>query len=448
MPEKNEKILLTIESLDSELRGVAHPGGLTVFVPGALPGEEVEALIVKKEKRCAFAKVLRIVKESGERVPPACPYYAQCGACCGLHMTYQSTLQAKQDNVAQVMRRIGGIECPVRPVIGMENPDHYRNKTAMPVAMADGRACCGYFAPRSHRLVRVDDCLMSRKESMILNRVVLDWMGDYAIPPYDEQTKSGLIRHILTRVSQRGESMLCLCAASNEIPHTKELCERAFAQVQGLVSVCLTVNAKGDNVILGNSYTVLRGQKRLSDRLCGLDFDLSPLSFFQINPVQTERLYALALEFAGLQGREQVFDLYCGAGTISLMLARHCAHVTGIEIVPQAIADAKENARKNGIENADFYAGAAEKILPEMIKEGQRADVIVLDPPRKGAEIQVLQAILTAAPERIVYVSCDPATLARDLKILSDGYRVCALQPVDMFCRTAHVETVALLCKK
>ena len=445
MLKKNQIFRGTGERLDGQMNGITHADGITVFVPGLLPGETADIRIVKAEKRYAFGRVETLLTESPERRTPPCPCYAKCGGCAGMHMSYEETLRAKQQAVRDVLRRIGGIEAEVPLPLGMEDPYHYRNKTAMPVAMVDDKPRAGYYRPRSHDLTPVDSCLLAMPPADEIVKTVLSWMNEYRIPAYDEADKTGLIRHIITRTNRKGQSMVTLASAEPPIPRQDELCSQLMT-VPGVVSVCLTVNARGDNVILGDSYTVLAGVPRLEDTLCGLSYQLSPLSFFQVNPVQTELLYQTAIRFAALKPTDRVADVYCGAGTISLLAAQQAGHVTGIEIVPQAIEDAKENACRNGITNAVFLCGAAEQVLPALVKDGLRPDVILLDPPRKGADPAVLTAIAEAAPDRIVYVSCDPATLARDLKQLTaSGYRLNAVQPVDMFCWTGHVETVCCL---
>ena len=435
------------ERLDGQMNGIAHIDGQTVFVPGLLPEETVEVRIVKAEKRYAFGRVERLLTESPERRTPSCPCYAKCGGCSGMHMSYELTLRAKQQAVQDVLRRIGGIDINVPLPLGMDDPYHYRNKTAMPVAVKDGLPQAGYYRPRSHDLTPVDSCPLAMSPADEAVRAVLSWMRAFNVPAYDEAAKAGLIRHIIIRTNRQGQSMVTIAAAQAAIPHTKELCA-ALMSVPGVVSVCQTVNARGDNVILGDSYQVLAGESRLTDTLCGLSYRLSPLSFFQINPIQTERLYETAIRFAQLNPADHAADVYCGAGTISLLAAQKAGHVTGIEIVPQAIEDARENAQRNGIQNADFICGAAETVLPELVRNGLKPDVILLDPPRKGADQAVLDAIIAASPSRIVYVSCDPATLARDLRSLTAyGYHVDQIQPVDMFCWTGHIETVVRLSR-
>ena len=517
MLRKNDEITVEIERFGGEM-GIAHLSGMTLFVEGALPGETVAARAQKVEKTHAFLKTLRVLTPSPDRVTPPCPYYEKCGGCVCQHMTYAASLEMKRERVRDALTRIGGLNVDVRPVIGMDDPWRYRNKTTLPVGGEKGAPQIGFFAPRSHRIINVDGCLIAKPESDQIAVLLRRWMEKFQIEPYHEETRRGLIRHVMSRVSRAGRVMAVVVATSGVLPHERELIAMLRAGVPGLCSLYLNVNRRGDNVILGAENRLLYGEERLEDTLCGLRFALSPQSFFQVNPVQTEKLYQTALDFAGLTGRELAVDLYCGAGTISLLLAKRARHVIGIEVVPQAIRDAEENARVNGVSNVEFHAAAAEDLLPRLVGQGQsgyplqpvdslpprmeaqnlsvcprpqdgdltpsmksqppsgcshpqdgslplrtevqnfpaktsdtaslglRPDVIVLDPPRKGCDEAVLRAIITASPRRIIYVSCDPATLARDAKILSaHGYSPDACQPVDMFCWTGHVETVCLL---
>lgn len=442
---KNARLGLTVESFGAEGEGVCRHEGMAVFVPRALPGERIIAQITRVEKRYAFARAMEILSASPDRVTPACPYARQCGGCTCQHMAYGAQLAFKRSQAEGCMRHIAGLSVPVQPVLGMQEPWHYRNKIAVPVSGTAENPLLGYYAPRSHRVVDVQRCLIAREEGNQVIAAVRRWMCEWQIAPYDEATHKGIVRHVMMRASRAGEVMAVLVINARTLPREQELIACLREGVPGLVSVCMSVNMRPDNVILGDSYRVLWGQERLRDTLCGNAFLLSPLSFFQVNPEQTERLYRTALDFAQLRGDETVADVYCGAGTITLMLARHAARVIGIEIVPDAIRDAKENARLNGVENAQFYCGAAEDVLPELVRQGLRPDVIVLDPPRKGADEAVLRAIAVAQPARVVYISCNPATQARDAKILcAMGYAAQRCQPVDMFCQTAGVENVML----
>ena len=445
MLRKNDEITVTVERFGGEM-GIAHLDGMTLFVQGALPGETVIARAQKVEKTHAFLKTLRVLTPSENRAAPPCPYYEKCGGCVCQHMIYEASLSMKRERVRDALSRIGGITVDVAPIIGMDDPWRYRNKTALPVGGEKGVPQIGFYAPRSHRIIDIDGCLIAKQESDEVSAILRRWMEKFEVEPYREETRTGLIRHVMSRVSRSGQVMAVVVAAAAALPHERELAAMLRAGVPGLCSLYLNINRRGDNVILGPESRLLYGEERLQDTLCGLQYALSPQSFFQVNPVQTEKLYQTAVDFAGLTGSELVADLYCGAGTISLLLARHARKVVGIEIVPQAIRDAEENARVNGVSNAEFHAAAAEDLLPQMVAQGLRPDVIVLDPPRKGCEEPVLRAIAQAAPRRVVYVSCDPATLARDAKILcANGYKADACQPVDMFCWSGHIETVISL---
>ena len=447
MLKKNDELTVSIERFGGEM-GIAHQEGMTLFVEGALPGETVRARAQRVEKTHAFLKTLAVLSPAPGRAVPPCPYYEKCGGCVCQHMAYPLSLEMKRARVQDALSRLGELDIVVPPVMGMENPWHYRNKTALPVAGQKGAPQIGFFAPRSHRIINIDQCLIAKEESNAVLKILRLWMQKFAIPPYDEASRQGLIRHCVSRVSRAGQVMAVIVATRDTLPHERELTAMLLAGVPGLGSLYLNVNKRGDNVILGPENRLLYGAPRLEDTLCGLHFSLSPLSFFQINPVQTEKLYHLAFDFAALTGQETVADLYCGAGTISLMLAKAAKQVIGIEIVPQAIEDARENARANGVENVSFHAAAAEALLPQLVAQGLRPDVVVLDPPRKGCEEPVLSAIAQAAPQRVVYVSCDPATQARDAKILcAYGYLPTRCQSVDMFCQTGHVENVLLFEK-
>lgn len=448
MIKKNDEIEVAVERFGGEM-GIAHLQGMTLFVQGALPGEKVIARAQKVEKTHAFLKTLQVLAPSPDRVSPPCPYYGRCGGCVCQHMTYAASLEMKREKIRDALSRIGGIDISVPPVIGMDDPWRYRNKTTLPVGGEKGKPQIGFFAPRSHRIVDVAGCLIAKKESDETAAILRRWMEKFGVEPYDEATRKGLIRHVMSRVSRAGKTMAVVVATGCPLPHEHELVAMLRQGIPGLSSVYLNVNRRGDNVILGTENHLLYGEERLQDTLCGMTYALSPLSFFQINPAQTEKLYQTAVDFAGLTGSELAADLYCGAGTISLLLARRAKRVIGIEIVPDAIRDAAVNARRNGVENAEFHAAAAEDLLPRLVQGGLRPDVIVLDPPRKGCEEKVLAAICEAAPQRVVYVSCDPATLARDVKFLcANGYRADRCQGVDMFCWTGHVETVVLLSRQ
>ena len=448
MMRKNDILTLTCETLGADMEGVCRHEGMAVFVPGMLPGETARVRIVKDQKRYAFGRLEGKPESPAEfRREPDCPVYPRCGGCSCRHMSYEATLAAKQKQVADCFQRIGKLDVNVPPVLGMEEPSAYRNKTALPVGGTAEDPCVGFFAPRSHDIIRIDHCANAMPPADDVCRAVLTWMKANRVAPYQEETHAGLIRHIVTRVNRQHQALVTLAVNGTSIPKAEELWKAL--QPLGVIGLVLNENRDKTNVILGRKFRTLFGESTLKDVLCGLEFDLSPAAFFQVNPVQTEVLYRTALDFAGLRPDDRLCDVYCGAGTISLMMARHCREVLGIEIVPQAIDNAKQNAQRNGIVNADFRCGAAEEVLPALVDEGLRPDVIVIDPPRKGVEPAVIDAIAKAGPRTVVYVSCNVATQARDAALLCEhGYHLDRVQPVDMFCWTSGVECVARFTKE
>ena len=445
---KNDILDLRAETLGAEMEGVCRFEGMAVFVPGLLPGEEASVRIVRTEKRYAFGKA-----ESSPRVPsadrrePDCPVYARCGGCSGRHMSYEATLQAKRQHVQDCFERIGHLTVSVPSVLGMENPRAYRNKTALPAGGSVSDPQLGFFAPRSHRLIPAVHCPNAMAPTGKIAEAVLLWMRQFKIPPYDEAAGQGLLRHLVLRINRRQEAMATLVLNGSSLPHAGELITALSSA--GVVSLYTNENQRRTNVIFGSRFRLIYGMETLTDTLCGLRFDLSPASFFQVNPIQTETLYAKALEFADLHESDTLCDVYCGAGTITLTMARRCRRATGIEIVPSAVENARQNASRNGITNAVFHEGKAEDLLPRMVREGLRPSVIVVDPPRKGLEPSVIEAIAEAAPDRLIYISCNPATQARDAALLHErNFRIQKIQPVDMFPFTSHVETVVLLSRK
>ena len=450
MLERNAIFEMTCESFGQDAQGVCRHEGIAVFVPGLLPGERALVRIVKPEKRYAFGRVEQLLEKSANRAEPFCPVYKRCGGCSCQHMTYETSLRFKQDQVQELLHRVGGLSIDVPPVLGMDEPFAYRKKGAYPVAQVKGEPACGFFAPRSHDLIALPEqgCRIQGEDSRDATRAVLAWMKRSGARAYDEATGKGLVRHIMTRCTTDHKLMVVLVVTTDRIPAQSLLIDLLKDAVLGLVSVCLSINNRRTNVILGTDIRVLWGEGVMEDTLHGLRFSVSPLSFFQVNPVQTEKLYGLALDYAQLTGEETVVDAYCGAGTISLMLAQKARRVIGIEIVPEAIQNAKDNALRNGVANAEFLVGATETLLPRMVADGLRPNAIVIDPPRKGCEPEVLEAIIKAQPERVVYVSCGAPTLARDAKLLTEGgYRAEKVQCVDMFCWTGAVETVMLFVK-
>lgn len=445
--KKNDVLEATCHSLGSNMEGVCHVDGMALFVPGMLPGEMGQVRVVKVQPRHAFGRLVQLSSSpSPHRRESDCPVYPRCGGCSGRHMAYDLTLAAKRDHVANCFARIGRITVDVPPVIGMDHPFAYRNKMALPVGGTADAPEIGFYAPRSHQLIHAPHCLNAMSPCGQVADALLQWMKAYRIPPYQEETHRGLIRHLVVRVNRQGSAMVTLVINGDVLPHGDALVETL--RPLGVISLYISINREKTNVIFGRVFRKVWGIDTLQDTLCGLTFALSPPSFFQVNPIQTEKLYGIALDFADLRPTDHVVDLYCGAGTISLLLAKHCAHVTGIEIVPEAIENAKENAGCNGITNADFLAGDATVLLPELAAGGLRPRVMVADPPRKGMDAAVIRTIAHAAPERLVYVSCDAATQARDAALLQEaGYRLEQVQPVDMFCWTSGVENVAVFTR-
>ena len=446
--EKNDDIELTITALSSEGQGIGRIDGYTVFVPYALAGEKVRAHVIKVTSGYAVAKLTEILEKSAERTENTCLVYPRCGGCTLRHLAYSAQLEAKTTQVRDALARLGKFENPVvLPCIGMDNPERYRNKGSFPMGYDDKfNVVPGFFAQRSHRIVPIADCAIQSSEVMAVTSAVAEWANMYSIPTYDETTRKGLLRHAMARTSAEG--VLALVVTSGKLPHSDALVELLRQKIPNLTGVVHNVNSKDTNVILGDKFITLWGSDRLNTKIAGHSFNASMASFLQVNPVQTEVLYSKALEFLALEGGEQVADVYCGIGTITLMLAEHAAHVTGIECVPAAIVDAKANAKNNGISNVDFICDTAESALPVLVSEGMKLDAAVIDPPRKGCERPALDALADSGVDRIVYVSCNPATMARDCRILADrGYKLIKAQPVDMFPHTHHVETVALLVK-
>lgn len=448
--EKNKTYEIKIAALGSNGEGIGRIEGYTVFVEGALPPETCLVLIVKTRKHFGYGKLLEILSPSPDRREPCCPVAKQCGGCQLQHLSYAAQLAYKTKEVQDDLERIGGItDVTVRPAIGMEEPWRYRNKAQFPVGQGKDGCAIGFYAKRSHRIVDTKQCFLQNERNDAIVALVRDFLNEFQIPLYDEETHTGLVRHILTRIGRSsGEVMVCIVLNGKRLPHSEVLVER-LQRIEGMVSIVLNVNREKTNVILGRKIITLWGKDTITDSLDGIEFEISPLSFYQVNPVQTEVLYKKAVELADLKGDETVLDLYCGIGTISLFFARKARQVFGVEIVPEAIADARKNAERNGITNAAFAVGAAEEVIPELYREeGIAADVVVVDPPRKGCDARLLETILQIAPEKVVYVSCNPATLARDLAVLAaGGYHTREVQPVDQFPHTNHVETVCLLSK-
>ena len=471
--QKNEVAIVTIEDIGVNGEGIGKVDGYTLFIKDAVIGDVAEVKVMKAKKNYGYARLMQVITPSEYRVEPRCNFARKCGGCQIQEMSYEQQLAFKQKKVRDNLERIGGfspelLDETMEPIVGMQEPFCYRNKAQFPFGTdKDGNPITGFYAGRTHDIIANTDCALGVPANREILEIILRFMRKYQIPSYDEKTGEGLIRHALIRYGfATKEIMVCLVinraeekmhAQKEWIPHQNELVEMLTA-IKGMTSITVSPNPKRTNVIMGDSYKVLWGQGTITDYIGNVKYQISPLSFYQVNPVQTEKLYKLALEYAGLQGEETVWDLYCGIGTISLFLAQKAKEVRGVEIVPQAIEDARRNAEMNDIQNAEFYVGKAEEVLPEYYEKYQkahsgetaRADVIVVDPPRKGCEESLLKTMLDMKPERIVYVSCDSATLARDLKYLCENgeYEVKKWRAVDQFPMTVHVESIVLLSHK
>ena len=449
---KNDIVTLEIVDCGTDGEGIGKADGFTVFVKDAVIGDTVKAKIMKAKKNYGYGRLMEILKPSPYRVEPVCPSARQCGGCQLQAVSYEEQKVFKEKKLRGHLERIGGFhDLPMEPLIGMDEPYHYRNKAQFPVGRnKEGRIITGFYAGRTHAIIENRDCALGIPQNKdVLDRVIAH-MEKYNIAPYDEMTGRGLVRHIFVRYGFfTGEIMVCLIINGQEFPHQKELIEK-LCEIPGMTSISLNINKKRNNVILGEKVKTIWGQEFITDKIGDISYEISPLSFFQVNPKQTWKLYSKALEYADLHGEETVWDLYCGIGTISLFLAQKARLVRGVEIVPAAIEDAKRNAKINNIENVEFFVGKAEEVLPrEYEKNGVYADVIVVDPPRKGCDEMLLKTILKMQPKRVVYVSCDSATLARDLRFLCDnGYELKKVCGVDQFPQTVHVETVVLLSQQ
>ncbi len=446
---KNQVFIGEITGCTSQGLGVARLEDRAVFVKGAIPDEQCEIKIIKVTKTAVYGRLERILTPSPHRVEPVCPYYGRCGGCDYMHMDYVLETELKRQRVEDAIRRIGGIEPGPLPILPAPTTASYRNKAQFPVAMTENGPAAGFFRARTHQLIPVTHCHNQPEEAEVVSKTVLFWMEKYHIFPYDEKTHRGYIRHIFVRKAVvTGQVMVCIIANSEKLPKAFQLVEVLRAALPTIATVVHNVNTRPGNAILGDVYHTLYGSGYIEDLLCGLRFQLSPASFYQVNHHQAQVLYETAIGLADLHGTETVLDLYCGTGTITLAMARSAGNVIGVEVVPQAIADAQENARRNGIENARFFCADASEAAARLAAEGIRPQVITVDPPRKGLTPQVIEAMVQMAPQRIIYVSCDPATLARDLKLLTaSGYQVRQAVAVDLFPRTKHVETVVLMSR-
>jgi 23S rRNA (uracil1939-C5)-methyltransferase len=449
--ERNEEYTVKINSLGYEGEGIAKIDGYPIFIPGALKGETVKVQIVKSKKNYAYGRLIDIIEKCAERKVPQCNYYDKCGGCTLMHSNYDTQLDFKYNRVKDCMERIGGVPGEiVQNTIGMDIPYRYRNKGIFSVGLVDDKLSIGFFSEKTHEIVNMDNCLLQDEESNKIIKIIRDWMIKYSIIPAKKDGiffGQGLVRNIMIRKGfKTGEIMIVLITNDKEISHKKELIQELKQEVKNLKSIIQNINFKNNSLVLGDKCVTLWGQDYISDYIGKYKFNISPLSFFQVNATQTEILYNKALEYANLSGDEVVFDAYCGTGTITLFLSQNAKKVYGVEIVEQAINDAMVNAEINEIDNSEFYVGKSEEIIPELIKRGIRPDIIVVDPPRKGCDVRLLDTIGEAKPKRVVYVSCDPGTLARDLKHLESlGYKTVEVQPVDMFPNTKHVECVAMI---
>lgn len=464
--EKNKEYTIEITGLGYEGEGVGRVEGFTLFVKGALPGEEVRVRVEKTKKNFGYGKLLEVMRPSIERVEAPCPIYAQCGGCQLQHLSYNEQLRQKQQNVIDNLERIGKLSVAragddlfpgksdeasstdkviVHPTIGMSDPWRYRNKAQVPIGEEEGGLIGGFYAQNSHRIVSMEACLIQHEESDRLVDQVKRIASEMGIRAYNEETGQGVLRHVVVKVGfHSGQLMVVLITKEESFRGKEKLVKRLSEEIEGLTSLMQNVNPARTNVIFGAKTIRLWGEEVIVDSIGGVQFAISARSFFQVNPVQTEVLYGKALEYAKLSGEETVIDAYCGIGTISLFLAQKAKKVYGVEIVPEAIADAKKNAELNRIGNVEFTVGEAETVIPQWKEKGVAADVIIVDPPRKGCEESLLHTIADMRPERVVYVSCNPSTLARDLRVLEDrGYRTVEVQPVDMFPWTAHVEAIS-----
>ena len=460
---KNDIVTVEITDIGVSGEGIGHVDGYTLFIKDAVIGDVVEAKVMKAKKNYGYARLMKVITPSEYRVEPKCAFARRCGGCQIQEMSYDRQLVFKDQKIRGNLERIGGftkdqIDTVMHPVVGMEHPFGYRNKAQFPFGTdKEGNPITGFYAGRTHDIIANTDCALGVDQNREILEIILQYMRENKIKSYDEKTGKGLIRHALIRYGfKTKEIMVCLVVNGKKLPKAERLIEK-LVQIEGMTSITISPNTRRDNVIMGDSYEILWGQGYITDYIGNVKYQISPLSFYQVNPVQTEKLYGLALEYADLKGDETVWDLYCGIGTISLFLAQKAKQVYGVEIVPQAIDDAKENAKINAIDNAEFFVGKAEEVLPEYYAEYERehngetahADVIVVDPPRKGCDETLLETIVKMQPEKVVYVSCDSATLARDLKYLcANGYEIKMCRGVDQFPQSVHVETVVLLSHK
>ena len=455
MVEKNKEYIFDIISQGYEGEGIAKiDNKYPIFIEGALKGEKVKVRIVKVNKNFAYGKLMEVLEPSEERVNPPCAIYKRCGGCKLQHASYKAQLDFKWDRVKDCVSKIGKLDPSiVKYPLGMENPWRYRNKVQLPIGLINGEVKIGFFAPRSHDIIDMESCLIQDEIGDKVVKLTREWIEKFNIRPYNvdgEYDEKGIVRHIMIRRGfTTNEVMIVLVTNGENLPHKEEFVDLMVKNIPGIKSVIQNINSKKTNVILGLESKTLWGEDTISDYIGDFRFNISPLSFFQVNPTQTEVLYGKALEYANLTGNEEVFDAYCGTGTITLFLSQKAKKVYGVEIIPQAIDNAWINAKENKVENVEFFVGESEVVIPDLINKGVKADVVVVDPPRKGCDKKLLDAITNIDAKKIVYVSCDPSTLGRDLQLLEEnGYKTLEVQPVDMFPNTSHVENVAKLIKK
>lgn len=455
MVEKNKEYIFDIISQGYEGEGIAKiDNKYPIFIEGALKGEKVKVRIVKVNKNFAYGKLMEVLEASEERVNPPCAIYKRCGGCKLQHASYKAQLDFKWDRVKDCVSKIGKLDPSiVKYPLGMENPWRYRNKVQLPIGLINGEVKIGFFAPRSHDIIDMESCLIQDEIGDNVVKLTREWIEKFNIRPYNvdgEYDEKGIVRHIMIRRGfTTNEVMVVLVTNGENLPHKEEFVDLMVKNIPGIKSVIQNINSKKTNVILGLESKTLWGEDTISDYIGDFRFNISPLSFFQVNPTQTEVLYGKALEYANLTGNEEVFDAYCGTGTITLFLSQKAKKVYGVEIIPQAIDNAWINAKENKVDNVEFFVGESEVVIPDLINKGVKADVVVVDPPRKGCDKKLLDAITNIDAKKIVYVSCDPSTLGRDLAILEEnGYKTLEVQPVDMFPNTSHVENVAKLIKK
>ncbi len=455
MVEKNKEYIFDIISQGYEGEGIAKiDNKYPIFIEGALKGEKVKVRIVKVNKNFAYGKLMEVLEASEERVNPPCAIYKRCGGCKLQHASYKAQLDFKWDRVKDCVSKIGKLDPSiVKYPLGMEKPWRYRNKVQLPIGLINGEVKIGFFAPRSHDIIDMESCLIQDEIGDKVVKLTREWIEKFNIRPYNvdgEYDEKGIVRHIMIRRGfTTNEVMVVLVTNGEKLPHKEEFVDLMVKNIPGIKSIIQNINSKKTNVILGLESKTLWGEDTISDYIGDFRFNISPLSFFQVNPTQTEVLYGKALEYANLTGNEEVFDAYCGTGTITLFLSQKAKKVYGVEIIPQAIDNAWINAKENKVENVEFFVGESEVVIPDLINKGVKADVVVVDPPRKGCDKKLLDSITNIDAKKIVYVSCDPSTLGRDLQVLEEnGYKTLEVQPVDMFPNTSHVENVAKLIKK